>query len=63
MGVVAMPVAAALTVAVALAWVRRRPVPDIGAVLRSTPARLVLAAWVGFGVVRAVAVATGHASV
>ena len=60
---VALPAAIALVLVVCTAWVRRRPLPDLASVARSSATRLVIAAWLAFGLVRMVAVLTGHASV
>lgn len=60
--VVALPAAIALIVGVAVAAVRRRQPPDVRPILSSLAVRLVLIAWVGFGVLRAAAVLTGRIS-
>jgi hypothetical protein len=59
---VALPAAAAFVLAVALALVRRQSPPEVTRILPSRLIWPVAGAWIVFGVVRAVGVATGHAS-
>ncbi len=59
---VTLPAAVVLLAAVMVALVRRRPLPDLGGTLRHPATIGLVAAFVAFGIVRAVAVATGHAS-
>jgi hypothetical protein len=61
-GLLTLPAAAALVVVTAVAVVRRRPPPDLARLARLRSTKAVVALWVGFAIVRAVAVATGHAS-
>lgn len=60
---IAMPAAAVFVVAVGLCWYRGRPPPDLGRVVRHPLAKVIVAGWLAFAVVRLVAVATGHATV
>lgn len=60
---VSLPCAVVVVGLVVFAVVRRRPLPDFGAAIRSKPAVAVTAAWIVFGVVRAIAVLTGDASI
>ena len=59
---VALPAAVVAVLVVGFAVVRRQDPPDLGRAISARPAQLVGAAWVVFGVARAIAVATGHAS-
>jgi hypothetical protein len=56
-GVVTMVLAVAYVVAVGWSLLARRGRPDVGRVLRSKPFLALGVVWVGFGIIRAVAVA------
>lgn len=58
-----MPAALAFVVAVVVAVVRRRPLPDLTRAARLGVVKVVVVAWVAFALVRALAVLTGHATV
>lgn len=58
-----MPAAGAFVIAVVFAALRRRPLPDLTRLTRLPLVKLLVVAWVGFAIVRALAVLTGHASV
>ena len=60
---VTMPAALVIVLLVVAAWVRRRPMPDLRRGVRHPVGKVLIASWIVFGVVRAVAVLTGHASV
>jgi Protein of unknown function (DUF2752) len=60
---VTMPAAITLVLLVCAALVRRRPLPDLARALRSPVAKVVVAAWLAFALVRLVAVLSGHATV
>ena len=62
-GILTLLSVVAVVVAVSVALVRRRAVPDLGRFTRSRLVWAVLAGWVVFGVVRAVAVLAGVATV
>lgn len=53
-GVVAMAAVLALAVHVVICRARRRPPPDLNALVSTTPARVVVAAWLAFSAVRLV---------
>jgi Protein of unknown function (DUF2752) len=59
---VTMPAAITLVLLVALALLRRRPLPDLAGVARSLGLKVVVTAWLVFAIVRLVAVLTGHAT-
>jgi Protein of unknown function (DUF2752) len=59
---VTLPAAITLVLLVGAALVRRRPLPDLTGVTRSLGLKVVVAVWLGFAIVRLVAVLTGHAS-
>jgi hypothetical protein len=56
---VTLPAAAVVLVLVGAATVRRRPLPDLATVARSTATKVVVVAWLVFAVVRLVAVLRG----
>jgi hypothetical protein len=58
-----MPAGVLIVLLVVVALVRRRPMPDIGRGLRHPMGMVLIVSWIAFGVVRAVAVLSGHASV
>lgn len=58
-GILSLLSVVAVIVAVVVALVRRQPVPELGRFTRHRLVWVVLAGWVAFGVVRAVAVLTG----
>ncbi|MDX6307558.1 MAG: hypothetical protein QOI06_604 [Nocardioidaceae bacterium] len=60
---VTMPAGVLIVLLVVVALVRRRPMPDIGRGLRHPMGMVLIVSWIAFGVVRAVAVLSGHASV
>lgn len=60
---VTLPAAVVLVVVVSVAAVRRRPPPDVRPLLSSLLVRVLLAGWLGFAVVRAIAVLSGRATV
>jgi apolipoprotein N-acyltransferase len=59
---VTMPAAVGLVLVGLLALVRRRPLPDLGGVIRWPATKVAMAAWLAYAVVRMIAVASGHAS-
>jgi Protein of unknown function (DUF2752) len=58
-----MPAAVALVLVVCVALVRRRPLPDLARIARSSAAKVVVVAWLAFALVRLLAVLGGHATV